>query len=105
MICYVTECSGHGFCFGMVFLIETGPFKSTTTETSRSNISSTSGFSAGSGGDACPKGQILPVPNLRIVYTVAAVLLRSRAEHGRSQLIVSLRDYNKRGQLCCTLRF
>ncbi|KAH0917243.1 hypothetical protein HID58_024903 [Brassica napus] len=70
----------------------TGPFKSTTTETSRSNISSTSGFSAGSGGDACPEGQILPIPNLRI-FSLAE--LRAATRNFKSENVLGEGGFGK----------
>lgn len=39
---------------------------SNTTSSGGSNISSNSQFSAASGNDNCPNGQILPTPNLKI---------------------------------------
>ena len=72
--------------------METGPFKSTTTETSRSNISSTSGFSAGSGGDACPEGQILPIPNLRI-FSLAE--LRATTRNFKSENVLGEGGFGK----------
>ncbi|WZZ70444.1 hypothetical protein YC2023_081814 [Brassica napus] len=72
--------------------ISSGPFKSTTTETSRSNISSTSGFSAGSGGDACPEGQILPIPNLRI-FSLAE--LRATTRNFKSENVLGEGGFGK----------
>ncbi|CAH8363693.1 unnamed protein product [Eruca vesicaria subsp. sativa] len=72
--------------------ISSGPFKSTTTETSRSNISSTSGFSAGSGGDACPDGQILPIPNLRI-FSLAE--LRATTRNFKSENVLGEGGFGK----------
>ncbi|CAN7048144.1 hypothetical protein IGI04_025713 [Brassica rapa subsp. trilocularis] len=71
--------------------ISSGPFKS-TTETSRSNISSTSGFSAGSGGDACPEGQILPIPNLRI-FSLAE--LRAATRNFKSENVLGEGGFGK----------
>ncbi|KAF8105290.1 hypothetical protein N665_0160s0024 [Sinapis alba] len=72
--------------------ISSGLFKSTTTETSRSNISSTSGFSAGSGGDACREGQILPIPNLRI-FSLAE--LRATTRNFKSENVLGEGGFGK----------
>uniref|UniRef100_A0A1J3D619 non-specific serine/threonine protein kinase n=1 Tax=Noccaea caerulescens TaxID=107243 RepID=A0A1J3D619_NOCCA len=72
--------------------ISSGAFKSTTTGTSRSNISSNSGFSAGSGEDAYPEGQILPTPNLRI-FSVAE--LRASTRNFKSENVLGEGGFGK----------
>lgn len=69
-----------------------GAFKSTTTGTSRSNISSNSGFSAASGEDAYPEGQILPTPNLRI-FSVAE--LRAATRNFKSENVLGEGGFGK----------
>ncbi|KAH0856925.1 hypothetical protein HID58_085186, partial [Brassica napus] len=70
----------------------TGPFKSTTTGTSRSTISNFSGFSAASGEDAYPEGQILPNPNLRI-FSLAE--LRASTRNFKSENVLGEGGFGK----------
>ncbi|KAG5382423.1 hypothetical protein IGI04_033893 [Brassica rapa subsp. trilocularis] len=72
--------------------ISSGPFKSTTTGTSRSTISNFSGFSAASGEDAYPEGQILPNPNLRI-FTLAE--LRASTRNFKSENVLGEGGFGK----------
>ncbi|CAN8271290.1 unnamed protein product [Cochlearia groenlandica] len=71
----------------------TGAFKSTTTTgTSRSNISSNSGFSAGSGENAYSEGQILPIPNLRM-FSLAE--LRASTRNFKSENVLGEGGFGK----------
>ncbi|KAH0909171.1 hypothetical protein HID58_032492, partial [Brassica napus] len=72
--------------------ISSGPFKSTTTGTSRSTISNFSGFSAASGEDAYPEGQILPNPNLRI-FSLAE--LRASTRNFKSENVLGEGGFGK----------
>ncbi|CAA7022004.1 unnamed protein product [Microthlaspi erraticum] len=72
--------------------ISSGALKSTTTGTSRSNISSNSGFSAGSGEDAYPEGQILPTPNLR---TFSLAELRASTRNFKSENVLGEGGFGK----------